>query len=612
MAVEIPRDLIEYILLGSGDTKRLIQDSPILIDVWDAYANQPSDPIDLLIAVHKKSTANELAAEIYKAITRSGAAEDDPEIAPLQGIVAARLYFGELLTVLVPLTAWWQDKTTRKELDAYTATGSTKLTETIAGITQLLARWRGSGNSGETTNERSAVERFIALCTLVSLASWSPWMEKQRKGSSAKRIKEASVADIEEVLRGLLNLMTPKREPKIFKISLNRVAAPAIARSVPTVKADAARRLFDLDYSEINWAVLDSGIDGSHPALADRVEATYDFTNYRHIVNIANDTSAVRARNLAALEKARDVKLPKRIDATLKQIAQALRAGRPVPWDLVGEVARIEKPKPPTIPHGTHVAGIIGARKYDDESADGMCPGIGLYDFRVLVPKSVADSEDDRRENTEVATIAALQFIRHLNDQKNLLLIVGVNMSLQIPHDVRNYACGRTLICDESERLVDSGVVVVAAAGNVGAGKKREADKPFEDFQFYSIADPGNAERVITVGATHRDEPFNYGVSYFSCRGPTGDGRLKPDLVAPGESITAPVLDHEWGELDGTSQAAPHVSGAAAMLMARYPELIGKPDRIKQILCESATDLGRQRNFQGHGLLDVLRALQSQ
>jgi serine protease AprX len=57
--------------------------------------------------------------------------------------------------------------------------------------------------------------------------------------------------------------------------------------------------------------------------------------------------------------------------------------------------------------------------------------------------------------------------------------------------------------------------------------------------------------------------------------------------------------------------AAPHVSGAAALLMARNPELVGQPDRIKSILCSSATDLGRERYFQGHGLLDVLRALQS-
>jgi subtilisin family serine protease len=128
----------------------------------------------------------------------------------------------------------------------------------------------------------------------------------------------------------------------------------------------------------------------------------------------------------------------------------------------------------------------------------------------------------------------------------------------------------------------------------------------------FSITDPGNADRVITVGSTHHYAPFTYGVSYFSSRGPTGDGRLKPDLVAPGERIYAPVLGGYWDYLDGTSMAAPHVSGAAALLMARYPELIGKPDKIKKILCETATDLGRERNFQGHGLLDVLRALQSQ
>jgi hypothetical protein len=47
------------------------------------------------------------------------------------------------------------------------------------------------------------------------------------------------------------------------------------------------------------------------------------------------------------------------------------------------------------------------------------------------------------------------------------------------------------------------------------------------------------------------------------------------------------------------------------MLMARYDELIGAPQRIKRILTESATDLGRERSFQGNGMLDVLRAFQS-
>ncbi len=81
--------------------------------------------------------------------------------------------------------------------------------------------------------------------------------------------------------------------------------------------------------------------------------------------------------------------------------------------------------------------------------------------------------------------------------------------------------------------------------------------------------------------------------------------------MAPGEKITAPLPSRSYGLKDGTSMAAPHVSGAAALLMARYSELIGQTARVKQILCETATDLGRERYFQGAGMLDVLRALQS-
>jgi serine protease AprX len=116
---------------------------------------------------------------------------------------------------------------------------------------------------------------------------------------------------------------------------------------------------------------------------------------------------------------------------------------------------------------------------------------------------------------------------------------------------------------------------------------------------------------VITVGATHPAAPHKYGVSYFSSRGPTGDGRQKPDLVAPGEQICSTIPGDNVVTLDGTSMAAPHVSGAAALLMARYTELVGEPLRIKEILAKTATDLGRDKAFQGAGLLDVLRALQS-
>lgn len=99
-------------------------------------------------------------------------------------------------------------------------------------------------------------------------------------------------------------------------------------------------------------------------------------------------------------------------------------------------------------------------------------------------------------------------------------------------------------------------------------------------------------------------------MSYLSSRGPTGDGRAKPDLVAPGGKITGPVPGGGQQRMDGTSMAAPHVSGAAALLMARHDELLGQPAAIKRVLMDTATDLGRERHFQGAGLLDVLRAMQ--
>jgi len=120
--------------------------------------------------------------------------------------------------------------------------------------------------------------------------------------------------------------------------------------------------------------------------------------------------------------------------------------------------------------------------------------------------------------------------------------------------------------------------------------------------------------------------PHTYGVSYFSSKGPTGDGRVKPDLVAPGERITSCAAGKALTDLygkkppdglayyiddSGTSMAAPHVSGAIAAFLSIRQEFIGRPDEIKRVFAESATTLGRERYFEGNGLVDLMRAIQS-
>jgi subtilisin family serine protease len=352
-----------------------------------------------------------------------------------------------------------------------------------------------------------------------------------------------------------------------------------------------------------------SGGDAATPEAAlkgvSRVRKTFDFTQIREIVS--NDPHDIEDEDVVRVARATGSS-EEVVRKTLETISKDAQNKRPINWAAVEKLITIKVPPDPVSPHGTHVAGIIGADKHgvgveDGHGADGMCPDIRIYDFRVL---------GKNLEDTEFTIIAALQYIRYVNERHTKITIHGANLSLSIPHNVHNYACGRTPVCNECERLIESGVVVVAAAGNHGYQKfETSGGVVFENYAAFSITDPGNADGVITVGSTHGNWPQTYGVSFFSSRGPTGDGRLKPDLVAPGERVQSTVLGKDWGPESGTSMAAPHVSGGAAMLLARYEELIGQPRRVKRILCESATDLGREKSFQGHGMLDVLRAFQS-
>jgi subtilisin family serine protease len=385
---------------------------------------------------------------------------------------------------------------------------------------------------------------------------------------------------------------------------------PQIDRSAPTVKADAAWRSYNARGHGIVWAVIDSGVDGCHPhfsALELAVEA-----------GAAPGPPPVRTAGLHR--------------------------------DFTGLVALPGDPaSDPPAPladqqgHGTHVAGIIagvtpsGCAAHVAESEEpagggfiqrprvgmlsGMAPECELISIKVLRKTSQGVFI-----TSSAAVIAALDYLRtEVNVDHTVLRVHGVNISLGCPWDPTHYAAGQSPLSQAVNQLADSGVVVVVSAGNAGGQSQGQANATA---MLGSITEPAHAENCIAVGSTHREAPHAFGVSWTSGKGPTLDGRLKPDVVAPGEWITSAatgmIRTHAgldtlapdesdrlltYAEQSGTSMAAPHVSGVIAAFLSARPEFIGRPRDVKQLVISTATDLGRERYAQGGGVVDLMRML---
>jgi subtilisin family serine protease len=641
--MHLSKKVVEELITGTGGRRRFTQDSPILPEVWIQYGLDPLGAVELLLTPHRQASAGQLATLIRRRLADdrearpappgAGAGEGGgrtmPPIVYTRSYVATALCFDELVRVLLPMTHWWNEHV-RKPALAFLARGAG------ADDLPLEALWKGGVRAHltallEAYEDGTLDRQELTLPREERLPHDLLWMmriigsiaavarETAAQPGAEELIRAPAPAElvdaIAELMRGLVAPADDAREV-LWLVNRNRDVETAIQKSRLAVKADAAEKLFELDYGRLRWAIIDSGIDAAHPAFCppgagppierSRVVASYDFSRLRPLLDAGNlvapyDRLPEGLRQLLTRADER----AKRLADDLDQLKDHLLRGHEIDWGLLEPYLRIPHEAglydPPLNDHGTHVAGILGA-DWREENMRGVCPSIGLYDLRVL---------DAAGRGDEFAVLAALQFVQHLNGQKDYLAVHGANLSLALRHEVANYACGRTPVCDECERLVTTGVVVVVAAGNVGYLKYRTEDGVVEAYQSASITDPGNADEVITVGATHRYRPHSYGVSFFSSRGPTGDGRRKPDLVAPGEKVTAPTPGGDYKRKDGTSMAAPHVSGAAAALMARYAELVGRPRRVKEILCSTATDLARERYFQGAGMVDILRALQS-
>jgi serine protease AprX len=262
--------------------------------------------------------------------------------------------------------------------------------------------------------------------------------------------------------------------------------------------------------------------------------------------------------------------------------------------------------------HGTHVTGIIAGNGFDSSGArSGIAPAAHVVELKVL------DGSGGGRISNVIAAfgyVVANKDVQHIR-------VVNVSLGATV-YESYNF----DFLTLAAKRVVDSGVVVVAAAGNNGT----QAGTP----HYGSITAPGNAPWVLTVGASSHmgtADRADDAVAAFSSRGSTAiDYAAKPDLVAPGvgtESLSAPnsflyrsrsqyrvsgTVPTPWLpylSLSGTSQATPVVAGTVALMLHANPALT--PNAVKAILQYTAQPYaGYNALTQGVGFLNAEGAIE--
>jgi subtilisin family serine protease len=373
----------------------------------------------------------------------------------------------------------------------------------------------------------------------------------------------AQVADLDN--RSLARLAL---DPRVARVAIDRPAFATLERTGPATGAAVARQAFGLTGKGVGVAIIDSGITAWHDDLylADgRSPRAHD--RIVHFRDFTRETS----RRIWMRERASD-----------------------------------------DFGHGTHVAGIIAGNGFDSDGArTGMAPDASLVGLKVLDANGHGYVSD---------VIAALDYAVAMRDVHDIR-VINLSVASGVFESYRTDP-----LAQAARRAVDAGIVVVAAAGNLGANERGE-------IQYGGITSPGNAPWVLTVGAsshagtTPRSDDTLGG---FSSRGPTWiDFAAKPDLVAPGvgtESLSDPhstlyatMPDYllsgtvktpyqPYLSLTGTSMAAPVVTGTIALMLQVNPSLT--PNAVKAILQYTAQARAGERILaQGAGLLNTRGAV---
>ena len=236
--------------------------------------------------------------------------------------------------------------------------------------------------------------------------------------------------------------------------------------------------------------------------------------------------------------------------------------------------------------HGTNVFSVVGG--YEVNELVGIAFGANF-----ILAKT--DISTDRLKEEEANAVKASKWL-----VKNGANIITTSLSFN-KFDNANYYFsnemnGRTaLITRAADSIAQNGTVYICSAGN-----NYEED-------WHIIEPPGDGFNVLAAGSIDK----NLIHSFFSSCGPTIDGRIKPDIVAPGEGVWVanylPKLKPEFGWSHGTSLSAPITAGIAALILSAHPEL--SSDQVVEAIKNSSSHAGHPDNLYGWGVPDAEKAV---
>ena len=239
---------------------------------------------------------------------------------------------------------------------------------------------------------------------------------------------------------------------------------------------------------------------------------------------------------------------------------------------------------------GTHGAGVVSvAAGYDPGSLVGPAYGATVwgatteftqYERNVEEDNFVAGLEWLTRRGADVVN-ASIGYTRFDDGQRSY----G-------PDDLDGNTALTTRAVDQAARR---GVTVVVSAGNSGC------DAP--DNCWFYVNTPADADSAIAVGAIAPDSS----VASFSARGPTADGRRKPDVVVQGEKVPAAWKNDQYARVSGTSFAGPQVTGIVAQMLQVNPTL--GPIEIRQLLRQTASQAHAPDTTRGWGIVNAEAAI---